>query len=114
MEILVMEPKVGTEELVLNKLVNTVEGYRERYPELGYVTSGMALFRQQNPQEELMPLMLRLSTYMKDKLFEYYVIRVIQHKFQLDLEAVKEEKEFESPSDTYLEFLGFKETTPIK
>ena len=114
MEILVMEPKVGTEELALNKLINTVQEYRERYPELGYITSGMDMFRKQNPQEELMPLMLRVSTYMKDKLFEYYVIRVIQHKFQMDLDAVKQNSELELNSATYLEFLGFKETTPIK
>jgi len=39
---------------------------------------------------------------------------VMQHKFQQDLEAVQTEKPVEPSSDTYLKFLDFKETTPIK
>jgi len=114
MENLVIETNVLTTEQVLNKLLNSVQEYRVRYPELGYIISGMEVMRQQNPQEELLPLMLRVNAYMRDKLFEYYVIRVMQHKFQQDLEAVQTEKPVEHSSDTYLEFLGFKETTPIK
>ena len=114
MENLLMEANILTEENLLNKLLNTVQEFQERYPELGYIISGMQVMRQQNPQEDSISLMVRLNAYMRDKLFEYYVIRVIQHKFQQDLAALQSNTPTEVVSDTYLEFLGFKETTPIK
>jgi len=108
MENLVIEAQTLTDDSLLSKLLNTVQEYRERYPELGYIISGMEVIRQQNPQEEFISLMVRLNAYMRDKLDEYYVIRVTQHKFQQDLEALQANTYSELEGNNYLEFLNYK------
>jgi len=106
MENLLMEANILTEESLLNKLLNSVQEYRGRYPELGYVISGMEVMRQQNPQEPFISLMVRLNTYMKDKLSEYYVIRVMQKEFQQDIESLQANNYKELESDNYLDILS--------
>ena len=113
MENLSVEAHILTEDNLFNKLLYTVQEYRGRYPELGYIISGLEVLRQQNPQEEIVPLMVRLNAYMRDKLFEYYVIRVLQQKFQQDLEALQANTYKELINSTYLHFLDIKVATPI-
>jgi len=113
METLVMGANLLTEETLLNKVHNTVQAYRGRYPELGYIISGMEVMRQQNPQEEVIAIMVRLNAYMRDKLSDYYVIRVMQQKFQQDLAALQANTYPEQESKKYLEFLDYKKPISI-
>jgi len=113
MENVSVEAHILTEDNLFNKLLYTVQEYRGRYPELGYIISGLEVIRQRNPQDEIIPLMVRLNAYMRDKLSEYYVIRVTQHKFQQDLEALQANTYTELINSTYLHFLDLKVATPV-
>lgn len=99
---------------VFQKLSSTLHTYTERYPELMYVTSGMKNIKQQTSGENDVQVLIDLSTYMKDKLSEYYAIKIMQHKLQRDIQALLTGTPINREQDLYLDFLGFKDVIPIK
>ena len=114
-----METLVNTNQgsevaFILNKLTNTIKSYTERYPELMYITSGIALVKKQTGPADDLALLDSLNQYIKEKLFEYHVIKILQHKFQQDIASVKSSQEVSREKDMYLEFTYYKDNAPIK
>ena len=108
-------PTQGSEvAFILNKLTNTIKAYTEIYPELMYITSGIALVKKQTGPADDINLLAGFNKYLKEKLFEYHVIKILQHKFQQDIALIENGQEISREKDLYLEFTYYKEMAPIK
>jgi hypothetical protein len=90
---------------VFQKLTRTLTVYTERYPELMYISSGMKTIQKNSGEQQDLPLLRELSVYMKDKLSEYYVIKIMQQKLQQDIVALTAGTEVSRVNGMYLDFL---------
>jgi hypothetical protein len=104
MEVFVIENQSVGVAFILKKITNTVQAYTERYPELMYITSGIKLVKTQTGPDEDLDLLEGLNQYMKEKLFEYHVIKIMQHKFQHDIHLLKNGLEINEEQELYLDF----------
>ena len=102
MESLLIEKKTTDITYIFSKLANTVEFHSERYPELMYITSGLELVKKQNTTCNNLDILVGLSKYIKEKLFEYMVVRNLHHKLQQDLERVKAGIDLPREEELYL------------
>ncbi|MGV3589280.1 MAG: hypothetical protein ACO1OF_19895 [Adhaeribacter sp.] len=74
---------------ILKKITNTVDLNSDRTPELMYVTSGLATLKEQHGNQESLETLTALSNYIREKLWEYYLVRNLHHQLQQDLDRVK-------------------------
>ena len=114
METLVVQNQSAEIAYILSKLKNTINFYTERYPELMYITSGIALVKKQTGPSDDLALLEGLNQYIKEKLFEYHVIKILQHKLQQDIFSIKSSQQVNREKELYLEFSYYKDRTPIK
>ena len=114
MDTLVVQNQSADITFILNKLKNTINSYTESYPELMYITSGITLVKKQTGPADDLALLEGLNQYIKEKLFEYHVIKILQHKFQLDIASVTSSQQVSREKELYLEFSYYKDRTPIK
>lgn len=104
MEALLAVEKNTDIAFIFKKIINTVELNSERYPELMYITSGLTMLKKQNTDEESLEILVALSSYIKEKLWEYYVVRNLHHKLQQDLDWVNAGITLNQEEELYLAF----------
>ena len=89
---------------IWQKLDNTIQIYTERYPELMYVSAGMKRMKQNSADLADIDFLNSLINYLKENLSEYYVIKIMQYKLQLDLQALISGTEVDKSNPLYLDF----------
>jgi len=107
MAALLVKEKISDLAFVLQKISNTVTVHTERYPEVMYVSAGLKSIKQQSGEPDNVDHLIALNKYLKDKLTEYNVIKLMQHRFQQDVEALVAGTEVNREGEIYLDFLKF-------
>jgi hypothetical protein len=75
----------------------------ERFPELRFLHSGLAQVKDvTGEREDNLQVLLGLQAYMQNKLFVYYVIRIMDPGLQQDIESLKKGDPVNRESDLYL------------
>lgn len=75
---------------VCEKLQHTIEGYAARFPELMFLSSGIDQVQQLNgAQQKSLQALEELHWYMQNKLSAYYVIQIMDHDFQHDIDSLQ-------------------------
>ena len=63
METLTIKTQESEVAFMLNKITNTIKAYTERYPELMYITSGIAIVKKQTGPADDLNLLTGLNKY---------------------------------------------------
>lgn len=89
--------------VVYSKLLLTIESYKDRFPELCYIHNALdkIIDNHQHYKEKVWDL---LNIHLKKHLLHFYVIRIIQSRFEEDLEAIKNGLILNNDKTLYLEF----------
>ena len=88
---------------VFGKLFHTIDCYAGRFPELRFLHSGLAQVKDvTGEREDNLQVLLGLQAYMQNKLFVYYVIRIMDPGLQQDIESLKKGDPVNRESDLYL------------
>ncbi len=88
---------------IYTKLLLTIQSYKNRFPELEYINTAIDTIVENKLVYDI-EVFDALNSYLKDALHPYYVIRIIQHRFELDIKAIKAGIAIEQKKGLYLEF----------
>lgn len=105
MAAILIKEKTTDLTFVLQKLSGTINIYTERYPELLYISSGIKLIKQNTSEAEDVDFLVSLNNYIKEKLLEYYVIKILQRNLFQDIQLLVAGTKVNREKEFYLDFL---------
>lgn len=100
-----MEEVFLTKDLafIYTKLLLTIQSYKARFPELGYINMAIDTIIEKKVIYD-MDVIDAINNHIKDNFLSYYSIRIIQHRFEKDIENIRAGGHISRTKDLYLEF----------
>lgn len=100
-----MEEVFITKDLafIYTKLLLTIQSYKARFPELSYINMAIDTIIEKKAIYD-MDVFDAINSYIKENLLSYYSIRIVQHRFEKDIEIIRAGDQVLRSKDLYLEF----------
>jgi len=99
---------IPTEEnnlkIVFDKLYNTIDTYKLKYPELMYLEKQIHTTDINPHANYQLESLVKVCEWLKDLVMQYYVFRIIQHRLEQDIASLQQGTYQKGLNKFYLEF----------